>query len=73
MSIGGKTVKRVGVEWVGEVNAYNPLHQTKALLRAECVSSPFMFLYFPRKDNARRGEVKEKNLKRQKAGKKKAI
>lgn len=50
----GKTVRRVGTEWVGGANAQNTLHQTKALLRAGCVSSPFMFLYFPLKDKTKR-------------------
>lgn len=54
MSREGKTAKRVRVEWVGGVNAQNTLHQTKALLRAGCVSSPFMFLYFPLKDKTKR-------------------
>lgn len=38
---------------VGEVNAHNTLHQTKALLQAECLRHPFMLLYFPRKENVR--------------------
>lgn len=57
----------VRVEWVGGVKAQNTLHQTKALLRAGCVSSPFMFFYFPLKDKTKRvrkqGEVKSKKIK----------
>lgn len=65
MSREGKTARSVRVEWVGGVNAQNTLHQTKAVLRAGCVSSPFMFLYFLLKDKmkkvrAKGGKVKSK-------------
>lgn len=48
--------QRGGWGWSGWgwVNAQNTLHQTKALLRAGCVSSPFMFRYFPPKDKTQR-------------------
>lgn len=56
MSKEGKTLRRVRVELVGGVNAQNTLHQTKALLRAGCVSSPFMFLYFLLKEKNEKSE-----------------
>lgn len=59
----GKAAKRVRVEWVGGVNAQNTLHQTKALLRAGCVSSPFMLLYFLLKDNMKKVIVKGNKVK----------
>lgn len=61
MSKEGKTVRRVGVEFGGGwgwLMHKNTLHQTKALLRAGCVSSPFMFPYFPLKDKTKRVRAK---------------
>lgn len=60
MSREGKTARRARVEWVGGVNAQNTLHQTKALLQAGCVSSPFMFFYFLLKDKTKRVRVQKK-------------
>lgn len=65
------------MKWVGGwmrgvgVNAQNTLHQTKALLQAGCVSSPFMFLYFPLKDKTKRvrgDKVKKKKQQRAEKG-----
>lgn len=44
--------------WGGGLMHKNTLHQTKALLRAGCVSSPFMFSYFPLKDKTKRVRAK---------------
>lgn len=51
------------MEWVGGVNAQNTLHQTKAVLRAGCVSSPFMFLYFLLKDEMKKVRAKGDKVK----------
>lgn len=50
-----KTVRRAKKE---EFDAQNTLHQTKALLGAQCISSPFVFLYILLKEKVKKGGLK---------------